>query len=347
MTYVSSVESWINVQLSNAKQLSFNALGGLFVISEALLRVFISAYFLIDSIGKSPQIILQQHYIMKMNLIASVKSLFYGEWKMSSVKHLILNVIRQVIAIPKRILVIIVGVIYCFSVVNCWTTDFVEYVSSWLDHVLSMLNDQETVVKDVAGKDGNQVEIQGSTDKNDNMIYDASTNTNHNIEVDVSTQTTNADSIKANKGLIEESLVKLTKSKKAQGASENLADRKGGKLESTPYKRGNESSPMAGSSQMSGQKTSVNSNINNQSFQSSHSMAENRRLTSVPENESDSIMSDSTYTLENEERKESDLNPNESSHNASKRISDASPSRRSFTSWMENFKSKTVNRSVH
>merc|ERR1712126_544741 len=102
-----------------------------------------------------------------------------------------------------------------------------------------------------ARKDGNQVEIQASTDTNDNMIYDVSTNTDHNIEVDVSTQTTNADGIKANKGLIEESLVKLTKSKKAQEASENLADKKGGKLQSTPYKGVNASSPQAGTSQMS------------------------------------------------------------------------------------------------
>merc|ERR1712060_24004 len=247
------------------------------------------------------------------------------------------------IAIPKRILVIFVGVIYCFSVVNCWTTNFVEYVSSWLDHVLSMLNEQERVVEDGVRKNGNQIEIQASNDKNDNMIYDVSTNTDHNIEVDVSTQTTNADGIRANKSLIEESLVKLTNSKKAQRESENLADRKGGKLESTPYKGGYESSLLASSSQMSGHKTSVKSNINNQSFQSSNSIVENRRLTSVAENESDSIMSDSTYTVENDEV----LHPNESSHNASKRISDASPSRRSFSSWVENLKSKTVNRSVH
>jgi len=344
MTNEPSVESWINVQLSNAKQLSINALGGLFVISEAFLRLFISTYFFIDSIGKSPQIILQQYYIMKMNVIASATSLFYGEWKMINVRHFIFNVIRRVVAIPKRILVIIVGVIYCFSVVSCWTTNFVEYVSSWLDHVLSMINDQETEVEDLSKKDGRQIEIQASNDKNDNMIHDVSTNTDQNIEVDVSTQTTNADGIKANKGLIEESLVKLTKSRKAQEASENLPDRKGGKLQSTPYKGVNPSSPQAGTSQMSGYKTSVESNINNQSIQSSNSIAENRRLTSVAENESDSIMSHSTYTVENEEVH----NPNESSHNASKRISDASPSRRSFTSWMENkFRSKTVNRSIH
>jgi len=350
MTNEPSVESWINVQLSNAKQLSINALGGLFVISEAFLRVFISTYFFIDSIGKSPQIILQQYYIMKMNVIASATSLFYGEWKMINVRHFIFNVIRRVVAIPKRILVIIVGVIYCFSVVSCWTTDFVEYVSSWLDHVLSMINDQETEVEDVSKKDGRQIETQASTDKNDNMIYDVSTNTDQNIEVDVSTQTTNADGIKANKGLIEESLVKLTKSRKTQEASENLADRKGGKLQSTPYKGVNASSPQAGTSQMSGHKTSVESNINNQSIQSSNSIAENRRLTSVAENESDSIMSESTYTVENEEvlnPNESSHNASKSSHNASKRISDASPSRRSFTSFMENLRSKTVNRSVH
>merc|ERR1719167_2083272 len=203
-----------------------------------------------------------------------------------------------------------------------------------------MINDQETEVKDLSKKDGRQIEIQASKDKNDNMICDVSTNTDQNIEVDVSTQTTNADGIRANKGLIEESLVKLTKSKKAEEASANLADRKGGKLQSTPYKGVIASSPQAGTSQMIGHKTSVKSNKNNQS---PSSIAENRRLTSVPENESDSIMSDSTYTVENEEV----LNPNESSHNASKRISDASPSRRSFSSWVESFKSKTVNRSVH